>query len=140
MPRLTLGRPEALSLFLQRSNWVFLAVLERDTPSALAQEKSACYELQAINFHLEKSPVRELWEREQTEFAAHTEFHLRGEQEFCAPPGAEQQRGPEHVANHGIGEKRQRRDVTMHETLQVVRIHAARRPHRKIRGGEEEQR
>jgi hypothetical protein len=39
-------------------------------PSALAQEKSACYELSAINFHLGETPPRELWEREQTESAA----------------------------------------------------------------------
>src|SRR5262245_54091779 len=35
-----------------------------------AQEKSACYEPSAINFHLGETPPRELWEREPTEFAA----------------------------------------------------------------------
>src|SRR5262249_27211999 len=40
------------------------------TPSVFAQEKSTCYEPSAINFHLGETPPRELWEREQTEFAA----------------------------------------------------------------------
>src|SRR5262245_45320874 len=60
------------------------------------------------------------------------------EQEFCAPPGAEQQRGPEHVAGHGIPEKRQRRDVAMNETMEIMRVHAAERPDRKVRRGKEE--
>src|SRR5262249_9209567 len=63
----------------------------------------------------------------------------RGEQEFCAPPATQQQRRREHVADHGIVEKRQRRDVAMNETMQIMRIHAAERPDCKIRGREEDQ-
>src|SRR5436190_6972542 len=44
--------------------------MERDMPSAFAQEKSTCYELSAINFHLGQTAPRELWEREHTELAA----------------------------------------------------------------------
>src|SRR5215471_17724838 len=84
--------------------------------------------------------LRSLWAREQTEFAAHTEFHFGSEEEVCAPPAAEQQRRPERIAGHGIPEKRQRRDVAQNEAMEIVGVHAAERPDCKIGGRKEEQR
>src|SRR5207253_6690404 len=64
----------------------------------------------------------------------------RSKQKSCAPPAAEQKRGPEHIAEQGIVQKRQRPDVAGNEASEIERVDAAERPHRKVRAREEEQR